>query len=143
VVGRKQGKINTAGQAILLLACCTLICGCTSVYFCSAGGKFIRQAPENRPFEIIGPVHALAWQWVFLYFVPVGPTFQEAEILLKQEAKKMGADAVIDVQFYTEADTDETSLSHMGITGIVPFLINTRSYHMSGLAIKYKDGGKK
>lgn len=142
MVRRKNEKITITALAGLLLFC-TLACGCTSVYFCSSGGSFIRQAPENRPFEVIGPVHALTWQWVFFYYVPAGPTYHEAEVLLKQEAKKIGADAVIDIQFYTEADTDETSLAHMGITGVLPFLVNTRSYHMSGLAIKYTDGGKK
>ncbi len=129
---------------LLLILGCFLGCGCTSVYFCTMGGKFVRQAPEDgRPFEIIGPVHVLTWQWVFFYYVPAGPTYHETEILLKQEAGRMGADAVIDITFHTENDTDETSLSHMGVTGILPFIINTRAYHMSGLAIKYTDGEEK
>jgi hypothetical protein len=98
--------------------------------------------PEpGRPFEIIGPVHALVWQWVLVYYVEMGPTYHEAEVLLIKEAREMGADAVIDVQFYTEGDSDETSLSHLGLVGLIPFIINTRAYHMSGLAIKYTDGG--
>lgn len=137
---KQRQKAFLAG---LLAVCCILCCGCTSVYFCTAGGSVIRHAPEDRPFEIIGPVHALTWQWVILYYFPAGPTYQEAEILLLQEAKKMDADAVIDIRFYTENDSDETSISHLGITGIIPFLINTRSYHLTGMAIKYTDGGAK
>ena len=128
----------------LLLVCCAAGSGCTSVYFCAAKNELIRQAPEDdRPFEIIGPIHAVVWQWVLVYYVPLGPAYHEAEVLLAQEASKVGADAVIDVRFHTENDSDETSLSHFGITGIIPFLINTRAYHFSGLAIKYTDGRKK
>ena len=119
----------------------SVVSGCTSVYFCAAGGDLIYPTPEEgRPFEIIGPVHALVWQWVFVYYLGLGPTYHEAEITLIAEARKMGADAVIDVQFYTEGDTDETSLSHLGMVGLIPFIINTRGYHMSGLAIRYTDG---
>ena len=115
--------------------------GCTSVYFCNTGDSMILHAPEKgRPFKIIGPVDALVWQWVLLYYVPLGPTYQEAEVLLLREAKRMDADAVIDVRFHTENDSDETSLSHLGVPGIIPFLINTRAYHFTGLAIKYTDG---
>jgi hypothetical protein len=144
VVEAARGEKVKLQLVILLLLCCTLSCGCTSVYFCSASGGFLRQAPEkDRPFEIIGPVHALTWQWVFFYYVPAGPTYHEAEVLLMREAKKIGADAVIDVRFHTENDSDETSLAHMGVTGFIPFLINTRAYHFSGLAVKYTDGGEK
>lgn len=129
---------------ILLLAilACALCLGCTSVYFCAASDDFLTIMPEDRPFEVIGPVHACTWEWVFLYFVPVGPTYHEAEVLLVQEAKKIGADAVVDVQYHTESDCDESSLSRIGIPFVGAMLVCTRSYHFSGLAIKYTDGGK-
>jgi len=118
------------------------LCGCTTVYFCQASDDFLRQAPEDRPFKILGPIHAMTWEWVFFYYVPAGPTYHEAEILLMQEAKKFGADAVIDIRYITESDCDESSLSHFGIPFVLATLMSTRSYHLSGLAIKYTDGGK-
>jgi hypothetical protein len=144
VVEKAPGEEVRIRLIVLLVFCCAAGGGCTSVYFCSAGDSMIRQAPENdRPFKLLGPVDALVWQWVLLYYVPLGPTYQEAEVLLVREAKRMGADAVINVRFHTENDSDETSLSHMGITGFIPFLINTRAYHFSGLAIKYTDRSEK
>ena len=141
VVETAPGEKVKIRLVILLVSCVAVGSGCTSVYFCAAGDSMILQAPEKgRPFEIIGPVDALVWQWVLLYYVPLGPTYHEAEVLLVREAKRMNADAVIDVRFHTENDSDETSLSHMGVTGFIPFLINTRAYHFSGLAIKYTDG---
>ena len=100
-------------------------------------------APENRPFEIIGPVHALAWEWVFFYCLPLGSNQQDAEATLMKEARNIGADAIIDVRFHTEDDCDETSVSRFGLVGIFPFLMNTRAYHLSGLAIRYTDGDEK
>ena len=141
MVGTEQKR--KTGLTILALLCLSLACGCTSVYFCAVSEEIIRFAPEDRPFEIIGPVHALTWQWVLFYYVPIGPTHLEAEVLLMREAKRLNADAVIDVRFHTENDSDETSLSHFGLTGIIPFLMNTRAYHFSGLAIRYTDGGDK
>jgi hypothetical protein len=143
MVERARGGGKAVAVALLLVLCCAL-CGCTSVYFRPSTDPFVRCAPEEgRPFKIIGPVSATTWQWIFLYYVPAGPSFLEAENLLIRRAKRLGADAVIDVRFHTENDSDETSLSHMGITGIIPFLINTRAYHFSGLAIEYTDGGEK
>ncbi len=142
VVGRTK-KEGIKGAVAALLLCCVLF-GCTTVYFRPSTDSFVRCAPEKgRPFKIIGPVHATTWQWVFFYYITAGPTFLEAENLLIRRAKRLGADAVVDVRFHTENDSDETSLSHMGATGIIPFIVNTRAYHFSGLAIKYTDGEEK
>lgn len=137
MVGAIQNR-KTLILFVLAALLTSLACGCTSVYFCHASDDFLRQAPEkDKPFKILGPIHAMTWEWVFVYFVPVGPTYHEAEILLTNEAKKIGADAVIDIQYYTESDCDESSLSKFGIPFIFATLISTRSYHFSGLAIKY------
>jgi hypothetical protein len=143
MVGETQGRRQGAQIAALLLLCCAF-CGCTSVYFRPSSDAFVCAAPEKgRPFEIVGPVHATTWQWVLFYCFTFGPTYLEAENLLIRRAKQLGADAVTDVRFDTESDSDETSLSHMGATGILPFIVNTRAYHFSGLAIKYTDKGGK
>jgi hypothetical protein len=123
--------------------CCLVLCGCTTTYFCSTCKGLLSYAPEDRPFEIIGPVHALAWEWVFFYCLPLGSNQRTAEATLLKEAQNIGADAIIDVRFHTEDDCDETSVSRFGLVGIFPFLVNTRAYHLSGLAIRYTDEDRK
>ena len=99
MVGTEQKR--KTGLTIFALLCLSLVCGCTSVYFCAVSEEIIRFAPEDRPFEIIGPVHALTWQWVLFYYVPLGPTHLVAVVLFLGGAKWLTGDAVIEVRYHT------------------------------------------
>lgn len=87
----------------------------------------------KRPFEEIGLVHAEVWGPTIYWQVSSADLRKAVRVVLIKEAKKRGADAVIDVDVRIE---NHYSLL---IPVPVPFIAGYEECHATGTAIRFTD----
>ncbi len=112
-----------------LTAC--LLSGCTMTDVVQINTSDNIHIPD-RPYQNLGKVHAESWGIGFVYSAFLAGSPQQAKAAAEREARKRGADAIINPACYAE--------THMPLL----MLIGWKEYHFSGDAIKYvAEGGTK
>jgi hypothetical protein len=118
---------------IPLLAVLALLAaaGCTHTHFVPLRKDFYMSAGSpDFEYEKIGVVHAEAWTPGFIYCLPVSPgtSLESARDALVEEARAKGANGLIGLRCHVE-----TRMPYL-------FLVGWFEYHLSGVAVKFKDG---
>ena len=63
---------------------------------------FVTNGDINEPYTPLGLVSGQSRGFQLLGIVPIGPSIDEARDMMLEEARALGADAVINVDFYVE-----------------------------------------
>jgi uncharacterized protein YbjQ (UPF0145 family) len=118
--------------AILLLLLAT---GCSMSHSARVEGTIITHRELlTRPYEEIGLVHAETWGGTIYWRLSAASLQKAAAEALIKEARKHGADAIVDIDVRVE--------NHY--SGIIPIALLTFIYgweecHATGTAIKFKN----
>ena len=118
-------------RLLILIAALAVLAGCHLPHRAPLGESIVTHRTKvDRPYEELGLVHAETWGPTVYWRYSAASLKRAVTKALVAEAKKRGADAVIDVDVRVENH-------YCGILSIVIF--GWEECHATGTAIKYKN----